>query len=283
MTDDTVTDVLVNGPSEVWVERAGVLQRESIAFETDEDLYRLIERLVAEAGARVDSAHPVADARLSDGSRLHVALPPVAPHGPLLSIRRWPRRAWTIERLVGGGMLSPEQASLLVACVIDRKTVVIGGGTGTGKTTLLNALLGRVPSHERVVVIEETPELSPSCEHHVSLVARPPNEAGVGGVDLAALLRSSLRMRPDRIVVGEVRGSEASVALAAMSTGHPGSLLTVHASSVAGAVRRLIDLSSRDGSSSENAVAATLEAAVDVWVHLERVGPRRKVVEIVER
>ena len=283
LDDEEVSDVLVNGPAEIWVERRGTLVREPVAFDSEEHLYRLIERLVSLAGCRVDASRPMADAVLTDGSRLHVALPPVAPNGPVLSIRRLPRRRWSLDRLIAAGLLPNEEAEVLKSYVIARKTMVISGGTGTGKTTLLNALLGLVPSSERVVTIEETPELDPACEHRVALVARPPNETGVGGVDLSDLLRAALRMRPDRIVVGEVRGAEASVALSAMSTGHPGSLLTIHASSVTGATCRLVDLAGQGSIYSEKSLRSAVGSAVDVWIHLARIGCERRIVDVSTR
>lgn len=281
MNDPRVTDVLVNGPNEIWVEREGRLARVPESFATPSDLYRLIDRLVARADARVDASKPVADASLPDGCRLHVAIPPVAPDGPLLSIRRLDRR-WDLDRLIERQMLSREEGDLLSSLVADRKTILISGGTGTGKTTLLEALLGAVPATERVLLVEETRELLPSCAHVISLVALSSNEEGTGSIGMPELLRAGLRMRPDRIVVGEVRGEEALVALGAMSTGHAGSLLTVHASSANGALDRLVMLGRQTaGGPSEALLRATVEAAIDACVHLERQGGVRRVAEVV--
>ena len=282
MRDDEVNDILVNGANEIWSERWDVLEREDISFADEDELYRLIDRLLAAAGQRADASKPLADARLADGSRLHVALPPVAPAGPLVSIRRFPRARMQVKDLIEKRMLSNDQADFLTSSVRDRRSVLISGATGTGKTTFLNALLAHVPRGERVVLIEETPELEPDCAHHVSLLARGANEEGIGGVDLSSLLRAALRMRPDRIVVGEVRGPEASVALAAMSTGHPGSLLTIHASSARGALLRLETLAQQDRSVGGASPAASIADTIEICVHLERQDGHRRVAEIVE-
>ena len=207
MRDPEVTDVMVNGPREVWIERQGRLLRHRVTFDDDSELRHFVERLVSRSGGRVDVSHPIADARLSDGSRLHVVLPPLAPAGPLVSIRRFPRRAYGLNDLVARGLLSDTQRGRLERAVAERRTIAIGGGTGTGKTTLLNALLDLVSADQRVVTIEETPELQPRCPHIVSLVARGPNVEGKGTVTLTELFRAALRMRPDRIVIGEVRGA----------------------------------------------------------------------------
>ncbi|MEA2509666.1 MAG: pilus assembly protein CpaF [Actinomycetota bacterium] len=281
MRDPRVTDVLVNGPRDVWAERSGSLTFEGVLFEDSEDLSRLVERLLGEAGAQADASHPVVDARLADGARIHVVLPPVAPAGPLVSIRRFPRQPLTMDDLLSRGMFDARDAAALTAAVEQRLTVAISGGTGTGKTTLLNALLGCVGDDERVVVVEETPELQPPCRHAVSLVARPPNSEGRGEVDLNSLVRATLRMRPDRIVVGEVRGPEALAALTAMATGHAGSLVTIHARSGPEALDRMVSLalSARTGLS-EEALRAAVETAIDVTVQLERVGGVRRVSAI---
>ena len=282
MRDPEVTDVLVNGPSEVWAERAGTLERTGVSFDDETELRSLIARLMTSAGGRVDMARPIADARLPDGSRLHVVLPPLAPDGPLVSLRRFPAAAFTLEDLERKGMFTPSQRCQLESVVAKRRTVVISGGTGTGKTTLLNALLGLVPGSERVVLIEETRELRPGCPHAISLVARVPNVEDRGAIGLADLLRASLRMRPDRIIVGEVRGGEALVALDAMSTGHQGSMVTVHARSSSQVVDRLVGLAMNVGGRSEPDLRERFATAFDVAVHLERRGARRIVSEIAE-
>ena len=283
MADPHVTDVLVNGPDEVWVERAGRLERVPVAFEDSAQLMDLIERLLGAAGARGDAAHPIADARLEDGSRLHVVLPPLSGAYPVISIRRFPAVAWTIEALEERGFMREDHARVLVEAVAARRTIVVGGGTGTGKTTLINALLGCVGSNERVVVIEETPELAPVCPHWVSLTTRPSNVEGAGAVDQSDLLRAALRMRPDRIVVGEVRGPEALIALQAMATGHEGSMVTVHSRSAADVPDRLVDLAAlAPRAPSDEALHRRVSAALDVVVQVGRVDGHRRVVEVIE-
>nr|MDQ3915021.1 Flp pilus assembly complex ATPase component TadA [Actinomycetota bacterium] len=237
-----VTDVLVNGPHEVWIEEDGELHGTAVAWPSEESLRSFVDRLLARAGAGVDPARPIADARLADGSRVHVVLPPIAPRGPLVSIRRFPAVRLTLDDLVERRMVEPANARRLAACVAARTGIAISGATGSGKTTLLNALVALVDPGERVVTIEETPELGPFGSHVVSLVTRPPNVEGTGEVDLDALVRASLRMRPDRIVVGEARGAEAAAALAAMATGHSGSMITLHARSASDAPGRLAAL-----------------------------------------
>ena len=283
MADESVTDVLINGSREVWVERNGRLERATISWPDSVSLREFVERLLGLAGARIDASQPTADARLPDGSRVHAVLPPVAPHGPLVSIRKWPTERFTLTELMRRSMFDDETKNLLVDAVVHRRSVVVGGATATGKTTLVNALLGEVHRHERVVLVEETPELFPVCAHFVSLVARPPNIEGRGEVDTLALVRTALRMRPDRIVVGEVRGGEAMAALGAMSTGHAGSMLTVHASSAADVIDRLVTLAlqARSGDT-EAGIRRMIERAVDVIVHLERRGEHRRIAEVVE-
>jgi len=283
MADPTVTDVLINGPSEVWVERDGRLDRASISWPDAGALSGFVEHMFGYAGARIDAAHPMADAQLRDGSRIHAVLPPVAPNGPLVSIRKWPRERFSLEDLMERSTFDEGTKSLLSDAVLRRRTIVVGGATSTGKTTLVNALLGEIPPHERVVVVEETSELSPVCAHSVSLVVRRPNIEGKGEVDALALVRTALRMRPDRIVVGEVRGGEAMAALGAMSTGHAGSMLTVHSTSASDAVDRLVTLAlqARSGDT-EAAIRRMIERAVDLIVHLERREEQRRVVEVVE-
>lgn len=267
-----VTDVLVNGPAEVWAEQDGELRPVDVTWPDAGALRDYADRLLARGGAAADASTPVADARLPDGARVHVVLPPIAPRGPLLSIRRFPSTRFTLGDLVGLTMLDGSQAGMLSELVRARASIVVSGATGSGKTTLLNALLELVGPDERVVIIEETPELGPFSSHVVSLAARPPNVEGAGEVDLHALVRASLRMRPDRIVVGEVRGREADAALAAMATGHEGSMLTVHAGSAAEAPDRLAYLAGRQ--------AAAVRHAVGAFVHVVRDGARRRVAEI---
>ena len=282
MADDSVTDVIVNAADEVWVQRTGTgLELTKYRFRSPEALRHLAQRWVSESGGRLDASEPLADVALRDGSRLHAVLPPISPRGPLLSIRRFPRTKYSLSDLARYGMFDDGVRDRLQRLVEERATIVISGATGTGKTTLLNALLGCV-TDERVVVIEEIPELHPSCPHFVRLCARRENAEGAGEVSLASLSRNALRMRPDRIIVGEVRGAEASVALAAMATGHEGSMLTVHARSAASVIDRLVTLCLQAGSgASESSLEATARAAVDLVVHLEARGGRRRVAELL--
>lgn len=282
MTEPGITDVLVNGPHEVWVERRGKLELTDVTFEPDE-LMAFVERHIGDAGGRVDASCPIADARLHDGSRIHVVLPPLAPDGPLVSIRRFPQQRYTLEDLRRSGTVDDAQVRVLVQAVHDRRSIVVSGATGSGKTTLACALLGLVGPDERIVVVEETPELRPQSPHAVSLLARRANVEGRGAVGLIDLVRAALRMRPDRIVVGEVRGPEAAAAIEAMSTGHRGSLLTVHAMSAALALSRLAALACEGTANTDHEVVGTrVRDAVDVVVHLARRGPRRVVEEILE-
>jgi pilus assembly protein CpaF len=279
MCDGSVTDILVNGPQEVWIERTGELSRSPAGFENVDVLSRFLSRLAHEAGVQLDPSHPMADFRLSDGSRIHVAVPPVAPTGPLVSIRRFRSSLISLDDLVDGGMLGGAEAARLTRSVLERSSILISGRTGSGKTTLLNALLNLVPATERVVLIEETRELKPSIGHHVNLVARPANLEGRGAISMAQLVTNALRMRPDRIVVGEVRGSEASAALHAMSTGHPGSMLTIHAGDPAEALDRFAALAASTSFDVETA-RSWADRAIDVIVQLARIDGRRVVTQI---
>ncbi len=284
MEEDAVTDILVNGPHEIWVERLGRLELVPHGFRDHTDLRAFIDRVLASTGARADAGHPVADARLRDGSRIHVVLSPIAPRGPQVSIRRFPSRPLSLDDLADAGMFDDDILRSLVSAVQGRRTLAISGGTGSGKTTLLNALLGQIDDTERVVVLEETAELRPACPHHVSLVTRSSNVEGTGAVTLADLVRASLRMRPDRIVIGEVRGGEALAALAAMSVGHEGSMVTVHARSAKEVHDRLVSLALLASTgASESSLHQQASAAFDLVLHLERDRwGRRRVVEIVE-
>ena len=281
MRDDAVTDVWVNGPFDVWVERAGRTERSAAEWSSEADLRAFIDRWLGEAGVHADASYPIADGCLPDGSRVHVVLPPVAPNGPLISIRRWPRRRYLLDDLVRLGTLDGGRAEELRAAVAERKSIAVSGGTGAGKTTLLNALLPLVGDNERIVLIEELKELRPDRVHVVSLVARPPNVEGKGTIGLGTLVRAALRMRPDRIVVGEVRGPEALDALAAMSTGHEGSMITLHARSAADAIERMITLAmSSPAAPGEEMLRRRVVDALDLVVHLERVPGGRVVAEV---
>lgn len=266
-----VTDVLVNGPDEVWVERSGRLERTPVHFEGSDDLLGYIHRWISWSGGRIDASRPVADGRMPDGARVHAVLPPLAPAGPMVSIRRWPTERPDLELLTEWGMLNVATKERLMAAVDARSSIVISGGTGSGKTTLLNALIEHADPAERIVIVEETPELVPRHPHVVSLLTRPENVEGKGAVESAELLKAALRMRPDRIVVGEVRGREAFYALAAMSTGHEGSMMTVHARSAGEVPDRLVTLALQERTSaSEASLRRSVIAAFDLSLRAPR-------------
>lgn len=282
MRDDEVTDILINGPDDVWFEKNGALHRAEETFEGPSDLAETVARLVARGRGRVDTSFPLSDVRLPDGSRMHVALPPLTDRGPKISIRKFPSSRFTLAELREMGMFDRRVEEELRAAVAGRLTLVIGGGTGSGKTTLLNALLGEIGDRERVVTIEETPELRPRCRHSVALFTRPPNVEGSGAITAAELLRAALRMRPDRIVVGEVRGGEAVVALDAMSTGHAGSFLTVHARSAARVRSRLVGLAAATGQMDPDLAGLRFDDAVDMVLFVAKVDGCRRLVEVLE-
>ncbi|GAA3214286.1 TadA family conjugal transfer-associated ATPase [Actinocorallia longicatena] len=279
LRDPDVTDVLVNGPSEVWAERHGELLRTSVRFPDEQAVRRLAQRLAAAAGRRLDDAAPYVDARLPGGVRLHAVLAPVAVAGTCLSLRSPRGRAFTLPELVRAGSVCPEGASLLTAIITARAAFLITGGTGTGKTTLLSSLLGLVPPDERLLLVEDSAELRPTHPHVVRLEARPPNVEGAGGVTLHDLVRQALRMRPDRLVVGEVRGNEVIDLLAALNTGHEGGCGTLHANTPRDVPARLEALGCAAGLTRE-ALHSQLSAALDLVIHLTRHGPARRISEI---
>ena len=281
LADESITEIMVNGPRDVFVERMGRLQRVPTTFASEEQLFQTIDRIVSTVNRRVDESSPMVDARLPTGERVNVIIPPLALDGPSLTIRRFPR-PYRLGELVEKGSLDVHAAHLLGACVRARLNIMISGGTGTGKTTFLNALSGLIPDHERIVTIEDAAELSLQQEHVVRLESRPANVEGRGQVTIRDLVRNSLRMRPDRIVVGEVRGGETLDMLQAMNTGHEGSLATVHANSAFDAMGRLETLASM--SELELPVATIrdqINSAIDVVVQLERgVDGTRRVSEV---
>src|SRR5215212_1582199 len=288
LSDPRVDEVMVNGPGEVWVERAGRIEPTSVRFETEAELMDAVERILAPLGRRVDEASPLCDARLPDGSRVNVVIPPLALGGACLTIRRFRRHGFSLDDLVAGGTLAAPLGAFLASCVRARATVLVSGGTGSGKTTTLNALSGAVPDGERIVTIEDAAELRLRQRHVVRLEARPPNVEGRGEVTIRALVRNALRMRPDRIVVGEVRGGEALDMLSALTTGHEGSLTTVHAMSAAEALRRIETLALMAGVGlPHEAIRDQVGAAIELVVHQRRMpdGSRAiaSVAEVVRR
>lgn len=282
LADPEVDEVMVNGPDSVWVERAGRLAATEVVFAGRDELDHVIERVLAPAGRRVDEASPVCDARLPDGSRVNVVIPPLALDGPVLTIRRFRHRQLDAQALVANGTLSRRALDVLAGHVRGRSSLIVCGGTGSGKTTTLNVLSSFIPAGERIVTIEDAAELLLRQEHVVRLESRPPGLDGRGEVTIRMLVRNALRMRPDRIVVGEVRGGEALDMLAAMTTGHDGSLTTVHASSPAGALRRIETMAlMADVDVPHQAVRAQIAEAFDLIVHQERAaGGARRVSAI---
>ncbi|MGH3311446.1 MAG: CpaF family protein [Streptomyces sp.] len=281
LEDATITEIMVNGPDQVFVERAGRVERVPVRFASNEQLMQTIERIVSTVNRRVDESNPMVDARLPSGERVNVIVPPLALTGPTLTIRRFPR-AYALHELIALGTLDEHILSLLSAFIRARFNVIVSGGTGSGKTTLLNALSGLIPGHERIITVEDAAELQLQQSHVIRLETRPPNVEGKGRITVRDLVRNSLRMRPDRIIVGEVRGGETLDMLQAMSTGHDGSLATVHANSAEDALMRLQTLASMSEVEIPfPALQDQINSAVDVIIQLSRFPDgSRKVVEI---
>ncbi len=284
LADDTVSEIMVNAPEDVWIEREGMLHRTTVRFTDESHLRRIINKMVAEVGRRVDEAQPMVDARLPDGSRINAVIPPLSLSGALLTIRKFGAERLDIESLVRIGTLSPETSDLLRRCVEARLNILISGGTGTGKTTLLNAMSAAIPDTERIVTIEDAAELRLAQRHVLRLECRPKNIEGQGEVAIRDLLRNTLRMRPDRIVVGEVRGAEALDMLQAMNTGHDGSLSTIHANSPRDALARVETMVLMAGYDLPlRAIRQQVASALDLIIQLERVHDgSRKVMAITE-
>jgi len=282
LADRSVDEVMVNGPGSIYVERGGRLERAAVEFAGEAELMHAIERVLAPLGRRVDEAAPLCDARLADGSRVNVVIPPLSLSGPCLTIRRFRREGFSLRELVERGTLPPAVAELLAVCVAARASILVSGGTGSGKTTTLNALSGAIPGEERIVTIEDAAELRLRQRHVVRLEARPANLEGRGEVTIRQLVRNALRMRPDRIVVGEVRGAEALDMLQALNTGHDGSLTTVHANSPADALRRVETLALMAGVGlPHGAVREQVASAIDLVVHQARLADGSRAVESV--
>lgn len=280
LADKTISDILVNGHDSIYVERNGKLEKANITFHSDTHLLNIIDRIVSSVGRRIDESSPMVDARLKDGSRVNAIIPPLAVDGPLLSIRRFSIGRLSMEALMEKGTLTQSIADLLAGIVRGRLNVLISGGTGSGKTTLLNVLSGFVPDDERIVTIEDSAELQLQQPHVVRLETRPPNIENKGEVTQRDLVRNSLRMRPDRIIVGEVRGAEALDMLQAMNTGHDGSMTTLHANTPRDALIRIENMVSMSGTTMPvKAIRSQVASAIDVVLQVERQedGTRRLV------
>ncbi len=284
MKDSEIADILVNTHNQVYVERYGKLEKTDVRFRDDAHLMQIIERIVTRVGRRVDESSPMVDARLADGSRVNAIIPPLALDGPILSIRRFGAERLTMNDLIQFNSVPPQIAEVAAACVKSRLNMLVSGGTGAGKTTLLNCLSNYIPENERIVTIEDSAELKLQQEHIVRLETRPPNIEGQGTVTARDLVRNALRMRPDRIVVGEVRGGEALDMMQAMNTGHDGSISTVHANSARDALSRLETMMLMAGITlPERALREQIASALDVIVQLTRLSDgSRKVVEFAE-
>ena len=284
LEDDTITEVMVNGAKNIYVERRGKLQRVPLTFESNEHVMRIIERIVAPLGRRIDESSPYVDARLPDGSRVNAIIPPVSLVGPVLTIRKFSKNPFTVDQLIQFGSLTSESLQFLDACVKSRVNVVISGGTGSGKTTLLNVLSGFIPSDERIVTIENAAELQLRQEHVITLESRPPNIEGKGEITIRDLVVNALRMRPDRIIVGEIRDEAALDMLQAMNTGHDGSMTTLHSNSPRDTLSRLEPMTRMAGMDIPmRAIREQVSSAIDLVVHQERMRDgTRKVVNITE-
>lgn len=284
LNDPQVTEIMVNAPDEIFIEKGGELEPVKASFRDEAHILNVIDRIVAPLGRRVDESTPFVDARLPDGSRVNAIIPPLALRSPALTIRRFSADPFTLKRLVELDSINEQMAGFLQACIRARLNILISGGTGSGKTSTLNALARCIPERERLVTIEDTAELQLNAKNLVSLESRPPNIEGSGEVKIRTLVHNALRMRPDRIIVGEVRGPEAFDMLQAMNTGHPGSLTTVHANSPPDAVRRLESMVLMAGLDlPQSAIREQIASSLDLIVQQERLpGGKRKVVSIAE-
>jgi pilus assembly protein CpaF len=285
LRDPEITEIMVNGPNEVYIERKGRLElRPDIRFRDEHHLLNVINTILAPLGRRIDEDSPMVDARLPDGSRVNAVLPPVALKGPVLTIRRFRENPLTIDELLSFGTFSEEMLTFLAGCVQAKLNILVSGGTGSGKTTTLNVLSSFIPKHERIVTVEDTAELRLRQPHVVQLEARPPNEDGEGEITIRDLVRNSLRMRPDRIIVGEVRGAEALDMLQAMNTGHEGSMTTIHANSPEDAFSRLETMVMWAGVQlPSHVIREQLVAALDIVIQQNRlIDGSRKIVAISE-
>ncbi len=284
LEDESITEIMVNGPKNIYVERKGKLVRVPVAFEGNEHVMRVIDRIVAPLGRRIDESSPYVDARLPDGSRVNAVIPPISLVGPALTIRKFSKTPITIDQMVGYGSITPEAVEFMKACVISRCNIVISGGTGSGKTTLLNVLSGFIPSDERILTIENAAELQLRQEHVVTLESRPANIEGRGEITIRQLVVNALRMRPDRIIVGEIRDEAALDMLQAMNTGHDGSMTTAHSNSPRDTISRLETMTLMAGMDLPiRAIREQIAAAINLVCHQERMRDgSRKITHITE-
>src|SRR6188768_2714828 len=284
LADDSITEVMCNGPDDVWIERGGKLYETTVRFTDESHLRRIINKIVAQVGRRLDESSPMVDARLPDGSRVNAIIPPLSLSGALLTIRKFSKKRLDLQDMIRLGTLSTESTEFLQRCILAQLNILISGGTGSGKTTLLNALSTAIPAAHRIVTIEDAAELRLNQRHVLRLEARPKNIEGEGEIPIRDLVRNALRMRPDRIIVGEVRGPEALDMLQAMNTGHDGSLTTVHANTARDALARVENMVSMTGISFPTRVIRTqIAAAIDVVLQVERhEDGKRRLVSIQE-
>jgi pilus assembly protein CpaF len=283
IADPTVSEILVNTWKRIFVERNGKLQITDIQFQNDNHLRRVIDKIASSVGRRIDESSPMVDARLPDGSRVNAVIPPAAVDGPILSIRKFSVDPFVMEDLVNNKALTPPMAEFIAACIKARVNILISGGTGTGKTTMLNALSGFIPEHERVLTIEDSAELQLQQPHVVRLETRPPNIEDKGAITQRDLVRNALRMRPDRIVIGEVRGGEAMDMLQAMNTGHEGSMTTIHANTPRDALTRLEHMVGMSGAAIPALVVRQqIAAAIHVLIDISRLSDGRRVVTSIQ-
>jgi pilus assembly protein CpaF len=284
LEDDTITEIMVNGPKNIYIERKGKLHRVPVTFESNEHVMRIIDRIVAPLGRRIDESSPYVDARLHDGSRVNAVIPPISLVGPVLTIRKFSKNPITVDQMIQFGSITNEAVQFLKACVESRLNILISGGTGSGKTTLLNVLSGFIPSDERIITIENAAELQLRQEHVVTLESRPPNIEGRGEITIRDLVINSLRMRPERIIVGECRGGETLDMLQAMNTGHDGSMTTAHANSPRDALARVETMCLMAGMDLPiRAIREQMASAVDLICQQERMRDgTRKVTCITE-
>jgi len=279
LLDDEISEIMVNGPEQVYVERNGKLEKTEIVFRDDTHVLHIIEKIVAPLGRRIDESMPMVDARLPDGSRVNAIIPPLALNGPSITIRKFARDPFSIDNLISFGSLSPAMAVFLEAAVKGRLNIIVSGGTGSGKTTSLNVLSSFIPEGERIVTIEDAAEIRLHQDHVITLEARPPNIEGKGAISIRELVRNSLRMRPDRIVVGEVRGGEALDMLQAMNTGHDGSLTTAHANTPRDLLSRVETMVMMAGMElPARAIREQIASAIDLIIQQNRLRDGRRVI-----